>query len=116
VPVFVGIDAVLLGDPVCVVDAVTVGVRVTAAETEEVMDPEVEDVPVMDVVTCAVRDLVAVIDAVPVFVTVAAELLDPVVVLLAVTVAVTMADPDPEGVPDAVGAAEPVRVRVIVPD
>ncbi len=115
-PVFVGIDAVLLGDVVCVVDAVTVGVRVTAAETEEVMDPEVEDVPVMDLVACAVRDLVAVIDAVPVFVLVAAAVLEPVAVLLVVTVGVAMADPDPEGVPDAVGAAEPVRVRVIVPD
>ncbi len=116
VPVFVGIEAVLLGDVVCVVDAVTVGVRVATADPEEVMEPEVEGVPVMDVVTCAVRELVAVVDAVPVFVLVAAAVLEPVAVLLAVTVGVAMADPDPEGVPDAVGAAEPVRVRVIVPD
>jgi hypothetical protein len=116
VPVFVAIEAVLLGDTVCVVEAVTVGVGVPAADPEAVIDPEVEAVPVLDLVACDVLDPVIVGVAVPVFVMVAAAERELVGVLLTVTVAVPMADPDPEGVPEEVSAAVPVRVRVMVPD
>ena len=98
------------------VEAVTVGDNVTAADPEEVMDPEVEDVPVFVLVACDVTEPVAVVDAVLVFVVVAAGLLDPVGLLLAVTVAVAREEPDPEGVPEAVGAVDPVLVRVTVLD
>ena len=111
-----GIEAVLLGDPVCVAEAVTVGVRVTAADPDPVIDPVVDGLPVLDLVACAVIEPVAVTDTVPVFVLVEVAVLEPVAVLLAVTVAVTMADLDPEGVPDAVGAADPVLVMDVEPD
>ena len=111
-PVFVAIEAVLVGDIVCVVEAVTVGVNVAAADPDAVMDPVTVMVPVLDLVLCAVPEPVPVVDAVPVLVVVAAADLEAVGVLLAVTVAVTRGEPDPERVLDTVGAADPVDVMV----
>ena len=98
------------------VEAVTVGVHVTAADPEEVIDPVTDGVLVLDVVPCAVLDPVCVVDAVPVFVAVAAGLPDPVGLLLAVTVGVTRGVPEPEEVPEAVGAVDPVAENDIDPD
>ena len=111
-PVFVGIETVLVGDVVCVVEAVTVAVWVTAEDPDAVIDPVTVMVPDLDLVLCAVPEPVPVVDAVPVLVVVAAADLEAVGVLLAVTVAVTRGEPDPERVLDTVGAADPVDVMV----
>ena len=105
----------VVGLPVCVMEAVTVEVRVASADPDAVIDAVIDDVTVFDVVLCAVADPLCDPVAVPVFDLVAAAVLEAVGLLLAVTVGVTMPEGELDPDPVAVSAADCVCVELADP-